>query len=68
MIAIVAAIKANPLPGDTRGAVAITSRIDPWINGDRIRVPARSEPQPDLVVKYTSYASRLVRDPTATLA
>jgi hypothetical protein len=66
LIAIAAAIEANPPPG--AGVTAITSRIVPWIDGDRVRVPAQSAPQPDLVVKYTSFASRLVRDPAAALA
>jgi hypothetical protein len=71
LISLVLAFGANPLPGDSRGSVVARYRqsINPAVDALRSRAEPRSmAPRPELAAKYIDFASRLARDPAATLA
>ncbi len=74
LIAIGAVLRANPVPGAGSGAAEsyYWSRIRGWTSPDRetdaFAHTTVVNPDPTLARLYSDFASRLVRDPTATLA
>jgi len=71
LISLPSAFAAHPLPDDHRGTAVANYRhkINSFVDPLRARAEPRSmAPRPDLAQKYIDFASRLARDPAATLA